>query len=142
MDSAQGSIVRQCNKTAVLLLLFLVPAFVTVAGTTNDEAPLSMPWEHFLNTLAADLTGSTAILLAISAVFVAGLALIFGEDHEKFMLSLLMLAVVLSLLIVAVSFIPPSILCRTIGPSVFSACKARPPTPKACRGAHSNTCRG
>lgn len=100
-----------------------------------------MPWESLLNTLAAQLTGPTAALIAAGALILCGLVLIFSEDHEKFMHSLLIVAVVLSILIVAVSFIPPSFLCRTIGPSAFWTCKARPPLPKTCRGASSNTCR-
>jgi TrbC/VIRB2 pilin len=103
--------------------------------------PVSMPWEPLLNGLTSVLTGPTAGSIAIIALIVCGLVLIFGEDHEKFMTSLLLLGIAISLLVVAASFIPPSLLCRVLGPSAFSDCKPRPPLPKACRGGNSNTCR-
>ena len=102
---------------------------------------VSMPWEPLFNGLTSVLTGQTATLIAAVAFIMCGLVLLLSEDHERFMRSLLMIGIVISLLIVAACFIPPSLLCRTIGPSLFSDCKARQPLPKACRGGNSNTCR-
>jgi type IV secretory pathway VirB2 component (pilin) len=98
------------KKTAAVLFSLLVPAYVTTtvdsalaftAGTTS-----ALPWEGPLSSLSAELTGPTASAIAIVAIFVAGLGLIFGEDLGKFARTLLMIVIAISLLIGASKFIP------------------------------------
>ena len=100
------------SKIRLALFSFLVPAYVTATvdralatGTTISSG--SMPWETPLSSLGAELTGPTAGSIAIIAIFVAGLALIFGEDLGKFARTLLMIVIAISLLIGAARFIGP-----------------------------------
>jgi len=71
------------------------------AGTTAS----ALPWEGILGTLANALTGTTAKIICIIAIFVAGVALIFGEDMGQFARRLLMIVIASAFLIGAGSFV-------------------------------------
>jgi type IV secretory pathway VirB2 component (pilin) len=102
------------RKTSLALFSLLVPVYtaasadralaMTVGGNAAGGA---LPWVAPLSQLAQDLTGPTAASIAIIAIFVSGLALIFGEDLGKFARSLLMIVIALSMLIGAAQFIGP-----------------------------------
>ncbi len=98
------------KKTAAVLFSLLVPAYVIAsvndAFAFNVGTTSSLPWETPLSTLSAELTGPTASAIAIIAIFVSGLGLIFGEDLGKFARSLLMIVIAISLLIGAAKFVP------------------------------------
>lgn len=101
------------KKTAAVLFSLLVPAYVmatvdkALAFNAGGGGAGTLPWETPLSNLSAELTGPTASAIAIIAIFVAGLALIFGEDLGKFARTLLMIVIAISLLIGAAKFIGP-----------------------------------
>ncbi len=94
-----------------VLTPFLVLALAAAASaTTTGTAPggggtAALPWENALGTLANSLTGNTAKIIAIIAIFVAGVALIFGEDLGQFARRLLMIVIAIAFLVGAGSFL-------------------------------------
>jgi type IV secretory pathway VirB2 component (pilin) len=74
------------------------------SGTSSVQA---LPWEGALSSLANGLTGNTAKIIAIIAIFVAGVALIFGEDLGLFARRLLMIVIAVGFLVGAGAFIAP-----------------------------------
>ena len=92
----------------VLLLAAASAASATTAGNggfTGGGAATTLPWDGALGTLAATLTGNTAKIISIIAIFVAGVALIFGEDLGQFARRLLMIVIAVAFLIGAGSFV-------------------------------------
>ena len=96
------------------LALALAPAIVVFAATAASAtttanvgggATTALPWDTTLSTLAAALTGNTAKIIAIIAIFIAGVALIFGEDLGQFAKRLLMIVIACAFLIGAGSFV-------------------------------------
>jgi type IV secretory pathway VirB2 component (pilin) len=91
------------KKAFFTLYSLLVPAYIVAAVdralAINTTGGQQLPWETPLATLADELTGPTAGTIAIIAIFVAGLALIFGEDLGKFARTLLMIVIALAFLI-------------------------------------------
>jgi type IV secretory pathway VirB2 component (pilin) len=74
------------------------------SGTTTTQ---NLPWEGALASLANGLTGNTAKIIAIIAIFIAGVALIFGEDLGLFARRLLMIVIAVGFLVGAGAFIAP-----------------------------------
>jgi type IV secretion system protein VirB2 len=100
------------KKSAAALFSLLVPAYVMEAAdralaSANSSGTGQLPWEGPLSTLAAELTGPTAGTIAIIAIFVAGLALVFGEDLGKFARTLLMIVIAVAFLVGAAKFVGP-----------------------------------
>jgi type IV secretion system protein VirB2 len=100
------------KKVFSALVSLLVPTYVLEAAdralaSANTTGAGSLPWETPLQTLANELTGPTAGTIAIIAIFVAGLALIFGEDLGKFARTLLMIVIALAFLVGAANFVKP-----------------------------------
>lgn len=90
------------KKAFFTLLSLLVPAYIVAAADRAlalTQGGGQLPWEQPLQTLANELTGPTAGTIAIIAIFVAGLALIFGEDLGKFARTLLMIVIALAFLV-------------------------------------------
>jgi type IV secretory pathway VirB2 component (pilin) len=90
------------KKAFFTLFSLLVPAYVVAAADRALALTTSgggLPWEGPLQALASELTGPTAGTIAIIAIFVAGLALIFGEDLGKFARTLLMIVIALAFLV-------------------------------------------
>jgi type IV secretion system protein VirB2 len=94
------------KKTGSALVSLFVPAYIlesaqAALALSNGAggAGGGLPWETPLSTLANDLSGPTATLIAIIAIFVAGLALVFGEDLGKFARTLLMIVIAVGFLI-------------------------------------------
>jgi type IV secretion system protein VirB2 len=75
----------------------------------------TLPWESALGGLASGLTGTTARIISIIAIFIAGIALILGEDLGQFARRLLMIVIAVAFLVGAGSFIAPF----TTGASIF-----------------------
>jgi len=69
-------------------------------GTTGG----TLPWDGPLGALTGFLTGSVAKYISIIAIFVAGLALVFGEDLGQFARKLLMIVIAIAFLVGAGSF--------------------------------------
>ena len=74
-------------------------------GFTNGGQSEALPWDGALGMLASTLTGNTAKVISIIAIFVAGVALIFGEDLGHFAKRLLMIVIAVAFLIGAGSFV-------------------------------------
>jgi type IV secretory pathway VirB2 component (pilin) len=95
-------------SAAVPLLVFAAVAAASATttnqiGTGNNTEVL--PWEGVLSSLAGALTGVTAKIICVIAIFVAGVALIFGEDMGHFAKRLLMIVIAAAFLIGAGSFV-------------------------------------
>ncbi len=90
----------------VLIAASLSVASATPVGTVpgGGGAGGALPWEGVLASLATALTGNTAKVICIIAIFVAGVALIFGEDMGHFARRLLMIVIAAAFLIGAASF--------------------------------------
>lgn len=106
-----------CSKKSVRIASAMLPALVLVAATAasaNVTGPGgggggggngTLPWETILQTLANALTGKTAQLICVIAIFVAGIALIFGEDLGQFARRILMIVIAAAFLIGAGGFV-------------------------------------
>jgi type IV secretion system protein VirB2 len=84
---------------AVLVLTVSNAAFASQATQTS-----SLPWDNTLGALTGFLTGSVAKYISIVAIFVAGLALVFGEDLGQFARRMLMIVIAIAFLVGASSF--------------------------------------
>jgi type IV secretion system protein VirB2 len=91
--------------TALFPVLFLVAAATASAAIPGGGGGGVMPWETVLQNLANALTGKTAQLICVIAIFVAGIALIFGEDLGHFARRLLMIVIASAFLIGAGGFV-------------------------------------
>ena len=110
------------------LVPVLTPALIAVAvsaamATTTGNGGVTgggggtaqpLPWEGALGQLATALTGNTAKIIAIIAIFIAGIALIFGEDLGQFAKRLLMIVIAVAFLVGAGSFVT-----QFVGGSLF-----------------------
>jgi type IV secretion system protein VirB2 len=96
----------------------LVPVFIAAAcaaasasgyagGGTDAGGGGALPWEGPLAAITTALTGPTAKYISIIAIFVAGIALIFGEDLGQFARRILMIVIAIAFLLGASSFIVP-----------------------------------
>ncbi len=95
---------------AALVPVFFIAAACAASATTaggaiGGGAAGALPWDNALSSLAATLTGNTAKIISIIAIFVAGVALIFGEDLGHFAKRLLMIVIAVAFLIGASSFV-------------------------------------
>jgi type IV secretory pathway VirB2 component (pilin) len=105
------------------LIPFFALGFFVVCNTaafavSQDQigsSSQSLPWEGPLAALAQGLTGTTAKVISIIAIFIAGIALILGEDLGQFARRLLMIVIAVAFLVGASSFIVPF----TSGASIF-----------------------
>jgi type IV secretory pathway VirB2 component (pilin) len=87
------------GATVVALLLSVAPEPALAGGGT------ALPWDTQLTTLQGALTGNTAKVICIIAIFVAGLALVFGEDLGAFAKRLLMIVIAAAFLFGGASFV-------------------------------------
>ena len=72
-------------------------AFANVGGL--------LPWEAPLATIQSSLTGPVAMSISILAMFVAGAALVWGEDISGFVRKTLMLVMAISFLVAGSSIL-------------------------------------
>ncbi len=105
------------SNRSLALVPVLTPALIAVAvsaalattagngGVTNGGGATTLPWEGALSSLATALTGNTAKIISIIAIFIAGIALIFGEDLGQFAKRLLMIVIAVAFLVGAGSFV-------------------------------------
>ena len=87
--------------TPSLIALATGPAHAAGAGAGAGTA---LPWDNALEVLAGALTGNTAKWICAIAIFIAGVALIFGEDLGQFAKRLLMIVIAAAFLVGAGSF--------------------------------------
>ncbi len=85
----------------VLVFFAMSAAFAAGANGTTQ----ALPWESALSNLSGALTGTTAKIICIIAIFIAGVALIFGEDLGQFAKRLLMIVIAAAFLVGAGSFV-------------------------------------
>ena len=101
-----------------LLTPAMIPVLVVMASAAASASQYSngggagggggaLPWETPLQNLSTALTGPTAKYISIIAIFVAGIALIFGEDLGQFARRVLMIVIAIAFLLGASSFILP-----------------------------------
>ncbi len=97
---------RTLTAAAAFAPLFVVFAMnAAYAAGTNGTSAGPLPWESALSNLAGALTGTTAKIICIIAIFIAGVALIFGEDLGQFAKRLLMIVIAAAFLVGAGSFV-------------------------------------
>jgi type IV secretion system protein VirB2 len=100
---------KTLRVTSVAAPVFVVvaasAAMATVTAAPGGGGAAVLPWEGILSTLANALTGTTAKIICIIAIFVAGIALIFGEDLGQFAKRLLMIVIASAFLVGAGSFV-------------------------------------
>jgi type IV secretion system protein VirB2 len=90
-----------------LVVLTAGAASAATSGTVPTGSVVVLPWETALGNLASGLTGNTAKIISIIAIFIAGIALILGEDLGQFARRLLMIVIAVAFLVGAASFIAP-----------------------------------
>ncbi len=97
------------RRFAVSLSLF-TPVIVALAGSAAFAAGTqtsnigALPWDGTLQALAGVLSGNVAKYISVIAIFVAGLALIFGEELGQFARRMLMIVIAIAFLVGAGSF--------------------------------------
>lgn len=79
---------------ACVLCLSVTSEAFAVAGTGG-----SLPYESWLTSIRASVTGPVAFTFAIVGIIVAGGVLIFGGDLNGFVRTLLFITLVMSLLV-------------------------------------------
>jgi type IV secretory pathway VirB2 component (pilin) len=84
--------------------LVVAASSAAMAATPGGGGGTATPWDSSLTTLTSFLTGSVAKYISIIAIFVAGLALIFGEDLGQFARRLLMIVIAIAFLVGGSSF--------------------------------------
>lgn len=93
------------------LSVALVPAIVVAAASVASAAGFGgqdtsgLPWDGALKVLTDALTGNVARMISIIAIFVAGVALIFGEDLGHFAKRMLMIVIAVAFLVGASTFV-------------------------------------
>jgi type IV secretion system protein VirB2 len=86
---------------AALVLSLDSAAMASTGGGTGGG---TLPWDGPLSALAGFLTGNVAKYISIIAIFVAGLALIFGEELGQFARRMLMIVIAIAFLVGAGAF--------------------------------------
>lgn len=105
MNVSPKTLRRASVAVPVLVAIAANAAMATVTAAPGGGNTSVLPWEGILSTLANALTGTTAKIICIIAIFVAGVALIFGEDLGQFAKRLLMIVIASAFLIGAGSFV-------------------------------------
>ncbi|MGP6156305.1 MAG: TrbC/VirB2 family protein [Vulcanimicrobiaceae bacterium] len=90
--------------SSVLVLAISSAAMASTTGGGGSTGGGTLPWDGPLGQLSGFLTGSVAKYISIIAIFVAGLALVFGEDLGAFAKRLLMIVIAIAFLVGAGSF--------------------------------------
>jgi type IV secretion system protein TrbC len=80
-----------------ILAVSAAPAYASASGT-------DLPWNTSLNNLMDLLSGNLVKYVCLTAIFIGGTALIFGEDLGTFTKRLLTIAIAAAVLIGAGSF--------------------------------------
>jgi type IV secretory pathway VirB2 component (pilin) len=95
---------RRLASASVPVLCSALVLTVSSAAMASTTGTGGTPWDSSLTTLTGFLTGSVAKYISIIAIFVAGLALVFGEDLGQFARRLLMIVIAIAFLVGASSF--------------------------------------
>jgi type IV secretion system protein TrbC len=101
--------VRAALFTPLIYALYTRAAMASSVTACNGNTPsggsgTGTPWDAPLCQLYTVLTGTPATVISIIAIFVAGIALIFGEDLGAFARRLLMVIIAAALIIAAGKF--------------------------------------
>jgi type IV secretory pathway VirB2 component (pilin) len=104
MKSSEKSIRLASVMLPALFLAAATAASANITGGGGGGAN-GLPWEGILQALTTALTGKTAQLICVIAIFVAGIALIFGEDLGHFAKRLLMIVIAAAFIIGAGGFV-------------------------------------
>jgi type IV secretion system protein VirB2 len=88
----------------VPVILVAGASAASAAGFTDQGGGAALPWDGALTVLTNALTGNVARLISIIAIFVAGVALIFGEDLGHFAKRMLMIVIAVAFLVGASTF--------------------------------------
>ncbi|AIL64740.1 Conjugal transfer protein TrbC [Rickettsiales bacterium Ac37b] len=90
------------KRISFLILTFLFSLSNRVYAYTGGAG---LPWEAPLKTLQESLTGPVAMTVAIMAMCVSGIALVWGEEISGFTRRILMLVLAISVLVSSASII-------------------------------------
>lgn len=102
-----------CAGILSLAMLYLSPAFASHLSSKGGDA---LPYESWLNTLQASLTGPVAFSVSLIGIVTCGATLIFtGGEIGRFMRSLIYLVLVMTLLVGADSMMSRFFNGATIG---------------------------
>jgi len=96
---------RSLSVGLIPVLLVAAASAASATGLTGGAGGTTLPWDSGLTTLTGALTGNVAKMISIIAIFVAGVALIFGEDLGHFAKRMLMIVIAVAFLVGASSFV-------------------------------------
>jgi type IV secretion system protein VirB2 len=83
-----------------------IPLMLAISNSAYaNTGGSSLPWESPLRTLQQSLTGPVAMTVAILAMCVSGIALVWGEEISGFVRRILMLVLAISVLVSSSSII-------------------------------------
>lgn len=85
-----------CLFAMAFVLLFLFP---DQAALASDVKEAGLPYEDWLETLTASLTGPVAFAISLLGIMVAGGVLIFGGELNAFFRTMVFLVLVIGLVI-------------------------------------------
>lgn len=85
--------------TALLALWMLVALVAAPDALASDTGGGGLPYEGWLTSLRASVTGPVAFSLAIIGIVIAGGVLIFGGDLNGFFRTLVFIVLVMALLV-------------------------------------------
>lgn len=83
----------------------LAGAALMLAAEFALATTTGLPWEGPLQTLQASLTGPVAMVIAVLAMAVAGVALVFGGEMGDFVRRILMVVLGISVLLLGTQVI-------------------------------------
>jgi type IV secretion system protein VirB2 len=89
---------KQLNALTTRLVVFVFFLFPSLAQASSSSG---MPWEDPLSKIVDSVTGPIAFGISVLGVVVAGLALVFGGQLDGFIQKIAILALVISLIVLA-----------------------------------------
>jgi type IV secretory pathway VirB2 component (pilin) len=88
------------------LALLFIPVLMTMApDAALADNGTQLPWQTQLEALQTALSSGTARVICLIAIFIAGVALVFGEDLGHFAKRLLMIVIAAAFLLAGASFL-------------------------------------
>jgi type IV secretion system protein VirB2 len=92
-------------KITNVIKTVLIGSLLTISNHAFANVGGALPWEAPLATIQASLTGPVAMSISILSMFVAGTALVWGEDISGFVRKSLMLVMAISFLVAGSSIL-------------------------------------
>lgn len=89
---------KKLNVLVTQIIFVVFSLFPTLAQASSSSG---MPWEDPLSKIVDSVTGPIAFGISVLGVVVAGLALVFGGQLDGFIQKIAVLALVISLIVLA-----------------------------------------